>query len=202
VKDVIAILLVAIAVILIRRLIIVCIQKRGTATLSAHGSASGASTVSNPKPDGADLIDYEMAIPLDAESLAETGMKEAYEELQRQSGDIGVKWAPMRELWDGQDEGYDGGENYRLEVSGKIYPVFGSAPTNDPWSVATATFFDVVNSQLSESPFKFYGVNAGNDLHVVRLTAEEFEEAKLYHKGSPYCPYLPDYLPPKYGFPN
>ena len=85
---------------------------------SASGDSSASDNAAGPNTQsvGTDPIDYEETIHLDAEALAETGMAEAYEELQRQSGDLGVQWAPMREMWDGQEEGYDGGENYRVEV--------------------------------------------------------------------------------------
>ncbi len=172
------------------------------ACVLAACTASGTTSDSSAKPNGGDPINYELAIHLDAESLAEMGMKEAYVELQRQSVDIEVQWAPMREMFDGKNEGFDGGANYRVEVNRKVYPVFGSTPANDPWAVATATFFDVVNSQLSDFPFKFYAINAGNDLYAIRLTAEEFKRAQLYHMGSPYGPYLPNYTPPNYGLPR
>jgi hypothetical protein len=171
---------------------------------SASGDSSASDKAAGPNTQsvGTDPIDYEKTIHLDAEALAETGMAEAYEELQRQSGDLGVQWAPMREMWDGQEDGYDGGENYRVEVNGKVYPVFGSAPTADAWALATATFFDVVNSQLSDSPYKFYALMGGNDLHAVRLTREEFEQAQRYHKRPYDRPYVPNRTPPNYGFPQ
>ncbi len=170
------------------------------AVVLAACSASGTTADADAESVGADPIDYETVIHLDAEFLAETGMAQAYEGLQKQSGDLGVRWAPMREMWDGQEKGYDGGENYRVEVNGKVYPVFGSRPNDDYWAMATATFFDVVNSQLSERPFKFYALYAGNDLHAVRLTPEQFERAKLYHKQPWNRPYIPNYTPPNYGF--
>ncbi|MEA3264809.1 MAG: hypothetical protein U9R07_15145 [Pseudomonadota bacterium] len=170
--------------------------------LAALCTACGQPSVSPAKHVGSDPIDYDASIHLDAESLAEMGMKDAYEELQRQSGDIGVEWAPMREKWDGQNAGYDGGPNYRVEVNGKVYPVFGSPPAKDAWAGAAATFFQVVNSQLSGRNFKFYAINSGNDLLAVRLTNEEFQRAQIFHKGSPYAPYLPNYDAPNYGLPQ
>ena len=148
-----------------------------------------------------DPLDYESAIHLDAESLAEIGMKVGYEDLIRKAGDIGVDWAPMREMWDGQTQGYDGGPNYRVEVNGTTYAVYREGAPYETWAIATKAFFDAVNDQLQDKPFKFYALMAGNDLHAIRLTPDEFDTATAYHAGTPDAPYVPTDQPPDYGYP-
>jgi hypothetical protein len=163
---------------------------------AAHtGKESAAPAVVDP------LLAHEI-YPLDAESLAEMGIAEAYAELIAEAGDLGVDWLPIEENWDGKEEGYDGGPNYRVTLGGRTDFVYGNPPSPDPWAMATATFFDVVNRQLVGRPFKFYALMGGNDLHAVLLTDEEFEAAQKYHAGTRDVPYLPNKTPPNYGYPQ
>jgi hypothetical protein len=149
----------------------------------------------------ADPIDYDKVILLDAESLAEGGIGEAYAELIAEAGDLGVDWLPIEENWDGKEEGYDGGSNYRVTLGGRTDFVFGNPPSENPWGMATTTFFDIVNRQLVGRPFKFYALTGGNDLKAVLLTDEEFEAALRYHAGTLDVPYLPNKTPPHHGYP-
>lgn len=150
----------------------------------------------------ADPIDYDKVIHLDAESLAEMGIADAYAELIAGAGDLGVDWLPIEENWDGKEEGYDGGSNYRVTLGGRTDFVFGNPPSGNPWAMASATFFDIVNRQLVGRPFKFYALLGGNDLQAVLLTDEEFEAAQKYHAGTIDVPYLPNKTPPNYGYPQ
>jgi hypothetical protein len=149
----------------------------------------------------ADPIDYDKVILLDAESLAEMGIAEAYTELIAEAGDLGVDWLPIEEDWDGKEEGYDGGSNYRVTLGGRTDFVYGNPPSENPWGMATTTFFDIVNRQLVGRPFKFYAINGGNELGAILLTDEEFEAARLYYAGTRDVPYLPNKTPPHHGYP-
>ncbi|MFM7348495.1 MAG: hypothetical protein ACKO01_03290 [Erythrobacter sp.] len=149
-----------------------------------------------------DPIDYAKAIMLDAESLAEGGIGQAYALLIEQSTDLKVDWLPLDENFEGQEQGSDEGLSYRVTLGGKTDFVFGSPPGQDHWAMATATFFDIVNRQLVDRPFKFYALMEGNDLQAIALTEKEFAAAKRYHAGTRYGPYLPTKTPPHYGAPQ
>jgi hypothetical protein len=153
------------------------------------------SAPSNP----VDPIDYDEVFHLDAENLAEYGMKQSYDLLIPKLQTLGVKPKPMTEIFS-QDDG-----RYNLYVGGKTYKVWnGEALTKNefPWPLATAIFFETINDQLSKSEYKFYAINGDNDLHGVFLKKAEFEAAVQFH-GVPYDrPYLPNREPPFFGLPQ
>lgn len=167
-----------------------------TAPEAAHTGKEAAAQAA------ADPIDYEKVIHLDAESLAEEGIAEAYAKLIAQYGDLGVEWLPLEEDFVGEVQGYGEGEAYRVTIGGRSEFVLGNPPSGNPWAMASATFFDIMNRQLVERPFKFYALAGGNDLAAILLTDEEFEAARKYHAGTRDVPYLPNKTPPNYGYPK
>ncbi len=138
-------------------------------------------------------IDYDFAITLDAEELAELGVAAGYAELAPHLAAAGVEPRPPRELTDS-----DNGE-YAVVYEDRIYRICGPDLDDDSWGRATHALFDIVNTQLSGTGLSWYAINGGNDLHAILLTDAE---AALSRRALPRrqdWPYLPTDEPPWFG---
>lgn len=141
-------------------------------------------------------LDYDELIPLDAEDLAETGIKNAYDELLPQLRKYVSQPARVAEIID------DEAPRYTVIADGEEYLVY--SPEQDDsegqaWGRATYILFRIVNLQLSQSTHRFYAFNGGNDLGGMFLTPSDAELAKASLKRKTDWPYLPTLDHPSYG---
>jgi hypothetical protein len=144
-------------------------------------------------------LDYEQAIPLDAESLAEQGILSAYRELLPQLDKYSATPLEVAEVFS------DDGLGYTVAACGRqfaIWEVLESGKQNsDGWERATVAFFQIVNASLGASTHHFYAINGGNDLFGMFLTEQEFAAARKAIARRSDWPWLPDDRLPLYGFP-
>jgi hypothetical protein len=119
-------------------------------------------------------IDYDAAIQLDAEDLAEAGLRSSYEEdVTPALIELGIHPATVRESIDEASGRYD------VQAQGVRYPITGpDIKAIDFWGNATFALFDIVNRQLEHLEIKFYALYGGNDLHGIVMTPDAAERAK------------------------
>lgn len=133
------------------------------------------------------MLNYDDAIHLDAEELAEAGIGEAYARLLPRLREF------MTHPWEIIEERDDDAPSYSVRCGGKSFAIYGPDidDTSNSWGNATVAFFTIVNDQLAKSTHRFYAINGGNDLFGIFLTPAQAEEAReaLPHKRD--WPYLP-----------
>jgi hypothetical protein len=141
-------------------------------------------------------LDYGKMLFLDAETLAEAGIKEAYQSLVRVLSQYVSEPAQVEEVVDNDAPSY-------VVKSGDLeYVIYSPALPDEEgqsWGRATYAFFKIVNDQLTKSEYRLYAINGGNDLGGMFLTQTECEVARksLPHKQD--WPYLPTLEHPWYG---
>lgn len=139
-------------------------------------------------------IDYDKIIPLDAESLAEMGIKDAYEKIRPELKKFINQIVEIQELKNTDNT------KYSIKYKDKEYQIYDeSKKLENSWMLATFALFDIVNDQLENSETKLYALNGGNDLFGVFLTKEQAEGAKKALKNKNDWPYIPTKNKPKYG---
>jgi hypothetical protein len=145
------------------------------------------------------VLDYDRLFLLDAEDLAETGIREAYESLLPELRKYVPQPAQIDEVIDNDTP------KYSVRCGTKEYVIYGPEPGNESgnsWGRATFVFFRIVNDQLAGSEYRFYAINGGNDLGGMFLTPAQ---ARAAQDSLPYrrdWPYLPTDEPPWYGQPH
>jgi hypothetical protein len=144
----------------------------------------------------ASSLDYDQLVLLDAENLAETGLKEAYESLLPKLKRYVLKPANIEERIN-----YDA-PRYSVVADNTEYVIYD--PTTDEseaksWGRATWALFSIINKQLSTSGVAFYAINGGNDLGGMFLTSKQAEAARLSLPRRTDWPYLPTDQHPWYG---
>jgi hypothetical protein len=138
-------------------------------------------------------LNYDEMIPLDAEALAETGVKAAYEELLPRLKTHVASPAAVSERIDSDVP------SYAVSCLGTDYPIYGKGDQDESWGRATFALFDIVNRQLARTPYRFFAINGGNDLGGMFLTPAQAEAAKKSLPRKRDWPYLPDASKPWYG---
>jgi hypothetical protein len=139
-------------------------------------------------------LDYDLALALDAEDLAEGGVAAAYERVADRMRTFGVQPAPVK---DDLDQAAD---SYAVTALGRRYAIYGTGVDENPWALATFALFDIVNAQLTNTDVRFYALNGGNDLFGVFLTPLEAERSHAAMRDEPHdWPYLPNMHAPDYG---
>ncbi|WP_146093384.1 hypothetical protein [Xanthomonas pisi] len=141
-------------------------------------------------------LDYDEAVHLDAEELAEHGIAEAYNKLLPElkhhlRAPIGV-----REHRNSAPPSYEvvaGQSHY------KIYPSPFGGDEYESWGNATYALFAIVNAQLQHNSVRFYAINNGNDLFGIFLTPDEAKSARSSLPRRQDWPYLPTDAPPWFG---
>ena len=121
-------------------------------------------------------LDYDKLIHLDAEDLAEAGIKDAYESIKPILKTYGIN---PSEIIEKQDNDLP---SYSIVCSGVTYDIYSPALTDSngqSWGRATYAFFAIINSQLKKSGLKFYAINGGNDLGGMFLTEIQVENLKV-----------------------
>ncbi len=133
-------------------------------------------------------LDYEKMVLLDAEDLAEGGIKNAYDDLLSELGRYVSTPAVIQEVNDWE------APRYAVQFGGEEYLICSPELPNDEgqsWGRATYVFFKIVNAQLTQSAYRFYAINGGNDLGGMFLTESECEAARKSLPRKEDWPYLP-----------
>jgi hypothetical protein len=138
--------------------------------------------------------DYSKMVILDAEELAEGGIRAAYEELLPELRTYVKEADELTEV--------DEAPGYSVRHRDHEYVIYGPENEDESWENATYAFFSIVNAQLAGSPYRFYAINGGNDLGGMFLTLEQYESAKRSFERKSDWPYLPTDQPPTYGRPS
>jgi hypothetical protein len=141
-------------------------------------------------------LDYDRWIHLDAEALAETGFREAYESLLPELRKYVPQPAPIEEVIDNDTP------SYSVRCGTKEYAIYGpehDEENSNSWGRATFAFFSIVNDQLAGSEYRFYAINGGNDLGGMFLTPAQARAAQDTLPNRRDWPYLPTDEPPWYG---
>lgn len=143
-------------------------------------------------------LDYDAAIMLDAEDLAEGGVKEAYdEEVLPRLRDYVPSPVEVIDVAN-HDEG-----TYAVRCGDREFRIYGFEDSEeDSWGVAMWVLFDIVNSQLEGAPVRFYAINGGNELLGIFLSPEECQAARDSLPNKRDWPYLPEPNGPNFGWPG
>ena len=143
------------------------------------------------------MLDYDQWIALDAESLAETGIAEAYGDLTPHLVGLGISPDPIEEITNSDLP------SYAVRHKDTVYQVYGPDMPEEhhAWGRATYVLFAIVNSQLQESEVRFYATHGGNDLGGFFLRPEMAEKARGMSNKRDW-PYVPDLENPWYGQPH
>lgn len=153
-------------------------------------------TAASSKAQPAGRIDYENAVLLDAEDLAEQGIAEAYRRILPKLEAFVSAAAQVEEIID------DELPSYSIRFGGVEHLVYSA---NEPdteresWGRATHLLFHIVNEQLADSPVRFFAIGCGNDLCGVFLTPAEASDAQVHLPRRSDWPYIPNGVRPDYG---
>jgi hypothetical protein len=151
--------------------------------------------VSDPVDARTGEIDYDLAIMLDAEDLAETGVGSAYlDEVGPRMPAFRVNPNPIEEVSD------DAAGTYSVAFEGTVYPIYGPGAANiDPWGLATFALFDIVNRQLAHLDTRFFALNGGNDLFGIFMSLDQADVARRALPSKRDWPYFPTAEPDWFG---
>lgn len=143
-----------------------------------------------------DTLDYDKLILLDAEYLAEAGIREAYESLLPELRKYVPEPGEIKEVIDHK------AGRYAVRSGTKEFVIY--APDlrdegGDSWGRATVAFFNIVNDQLADSQYRFYAINGGNDLAGMFLTPAQAADAQKTLPNKTDWPYFPKDEPDWYG---
>jgi hypothetical protein len=143
-------------------------------------------------------LDYEKLIPLDAEALAEGGIREAYASILPHLIQYVAEPAEVQEISEPSTS------RYLVTCRGVDYPIYSPVPDEEgqSWGRATHALFKIVNDQLTKSEYRLFAINGGNDLGGMFLTQTEFESARHSLPRPEDWPYLPTPEHPWYGQPH
>lgn len=141
--------------------------------------------VAVPKSEWA--FDWDKLIHLDAETLAEEGMKEAYDALLPTLKKYVKEPAELTEIV------FANSDDYVVELKGKRWIIVdeNTKTSGDAWVNAAVAFFEIVNLQLTESNRTFYAFYGSNDFSGMFLTFDEFESGRARLSEKSDWPYLP-----------
>ena len=139
------------------------------------------------------IFDDEMII-LDAEELAEGGIKQTYDELLPELQKHIFLPAKVEEFLDRNIP------RYAVKCNGTEYIIYGpEIKTRNAWERATFTFFDIINRQIGISSCRFYALCNSNDLGGIFLTPQQAQAAQQSIPQKFDWPYIPTLSPPWYG---
>lgn len=132
---------------------------------------------------------------LDAEELAEAGIRDAYLGLLPELR----KFVPDPNSV--EEEVGPSSEYYKVWSGGMKYIIYDGSSDDvfETWARATLVFFRIVNKQLTASDIRFFALYGGNDLQGVFLSANEAEKIRKGTEGPQNWPYEPTMLAPWYG---
>lgn len=141
-------------------------------------------------------LDYDKMLLLDAEDLAEGGMKQAYESILAVLRQHVPEPAQVQEVID------HNAPSYIVACGDKEYVIYSPDLSDDQgqsWGRAAYAFFSIINDQLTKSEYRFYALNGGNDLSGIFLTQADCEAARKSLPRKEDWPYLPTSEHPWYG---
>jgi len=144
-------------------------------------------------------LDYNKVLFLDAEDLAEAGIKEAYRSMIPALGQYVSEPAEVEDVVDND------APSYVIKCAGQEYVIYSPALPEDEgqsWGRAAHAFFRIVNDQMAKSEYRLYAINGGNDLSGIFLTRDECEAARKSLRRKEDWPYLPTLEHPWYGQPQ
>ena len=133
-------------------------------------------------------LDYDQLVHLDAEDLAEAGIREAYEALLPAIRKLVPDPAKIVEILDN-----DAGA-YGVRCGAKHFAIYGpelEEGESNSWGRATVAFFSIINDQLASSEYRFFAINGGNDLGGMFLTPAQAQAAQQTLPRKTDWPYLP-----------
>jgi hypothetical protein len=151
-------------------------------------------------------LDYDQLVFLDAEGLAEGGIKRAYDALRPKLEQYVSAPAEIEESLDDRVPShppYDA-PRYAVTYRGREYVIYSPeldddlSEHNESWGRATYALFSIVNDQLT-GEHRFFAINGGNDLGGMFLTPAEAEAARTSLPRKMDWPYLPTPDGPWYG---
>lgn len=149
-----------------------------------------------PGATDVDPLDYDQVVQLDAEDLAEQGILTAYEALLPRLRRYVASPVEITEEIDND------AATYSVSAGNRKFEIWEPGAKNENgWERATVAFFELVNSNLTASAYKFYALYGGNDLSGIFLTGEQFAAARRAIKEASNWPWLPVNDPPHYGYP-
>lgn len=141
-------------------------------------------------------LNYDNWIHLDAEELAEGGLKAGYASIVPNLRQYVAEPDEVLEVAD------PSAPRYFVSCRGVNYPIYSpELPEGErqSWGRAAHVLFKIVNDQLAESEYRMYAINGGNDLGAMFLTQSDFESARLSLPRPEDWPYLPTLDHPWYG---
>ena len=141
-------------------------------------------------------LNYDDAIPLDAEELAEGGVVEGYKSVLSKLRKFVENPATIEEDFD------DDAPSYSVRCCGSQFDIYAPNLDEDEgnsWGRATVALFFMVNAQLKNSTHRFYAINGGNDLFGMFLMPAEATAAQKSLPNKADWPYLPKEEDPWYG---
>lgn len=142
-------------------------------------------------------LNYDDAIHLDAEELAEGGIAAAYESLLPKLRGFVTKPAAMID-----EDRDDDAPSYSVRCGDSEFkvhaPNLGEEEGNS-WGRVTVALFAIVNDQLKNSGHRFYAINGGNDLFGMFLTPADAVAAQKLLPNKADWPYLPKDEEPWFG---
>jgi len=144
-------------------------------------------------------FNFKNIVMLDAESLAEQGIGEAYKKLLPMLREYVAKPAELEEIVD------EALPSYAIRCNGQEHVVYSANEPNserDSWGRAAYFFFSVVNSQLAATGVRFYALYGGNDLGGIFLQPQQVKEAQVALPRKSDWPYIPELSGPWWGQPH
>lgn len=128
-------------------------------------------------------------IPLDAEDLAEMGIKSNVIKMTKEHPKL------LPEVIDVKENIGEQSSTYEVVYKDVVYKIFdanshSASKVSDSWTAATAAFFKIINMNIKNKNVKFYAIMGGNDLHGAFLTNAEYKKIKKVSM-SDEMPYLP-----------
>lgn len=157
-------------------------------------------SIFSSNPNATNPLDYDRMIHIDAEEIAERGIKEFYDSLLPTLSEYVSSPIAIQEVIS------ETGDSYAVIADGKRYEIYSpSSEAGHSWVKASIAIFDIVNGQLenANSSTRFYAFYGGNDLSGMFLTIDEYKSAQAFHsKSKNDQPYFVVDEPPYYGYPH
>jgi hypothetical protein len=144
-------------------------------------------------------LDYDKMLVLDAEDLAEAGIKKAYESVLPVLRQYVSDPVEVEEVLDND------APSYLVRCGGQEYMIYSPALPGDKgrlWARAAYVFFKMINDQLAKSEYLLYAINGGNDLGGMFLAKSECEAARRSVPRKEDGPYILTLEHPWYGQPH
>jgi hypothetical protein len=135
-------------------------------------------------------LDYRKTISLDAENLAEQGIKKVYQKVLPKLKKYVSSPAEVTETVDPNLP------KYTVHFNGNDYLIYSGdieGSEEESWATATVVFFDIINGQLERavSPVRFYAISGGNDLFGIFLTPDQAVASRKSLPNRREWPYIP-----------